>query len=101
MKLDTDNNFSLTGTVVSVTRKNEIVHLRLFYKKNFKEGAEWLKDESYFTVSFWGKLADAVEDCLVPEMYVEIGGELNTWPKDGPESQIRLKGKGFNQIIRG
>lgn len=98
MKLDTRNCFSLEGVIVSILRKNEIVHARLYYKKKPKDkNPEYVNQEMYVTVSFWGGVADAVEDQLVVEDYVNIWGEIQVWPPEGQESQIRLKGLGFKR----
>lgn len=98
--MNQDNYFTITGFVGAIRRKESAVFLRVCVKNGWysEKQKEYIHDERWFSISFFGRHADAAEEKLRLNDYVLITGELNPWPREGPLTRVRLNGFTFKPI---
>lgn len=84
-----------------VERKEAGVFIRLCHKESFfsKKENEWIKDENWVSIAFFGKTADAVERQVQVGDNLIVEAAIAVFPKEGVESRIRLNGKSFSVLL--
>jgi len=95
------NEFKVHGSVGKVTRKGEIVFLRLCHHTKFlnKRSGERERQEHWFSISFFGNVAKALERDIEIGDRVIVEGDMVVFPKEGPTSRVVLNAKDFYILL--
>lgn len=97
----TDNLVIITGRIgkVEMTEAGNC-HIRLCHKDGWwdEKKNQYVYEESWFSVTFFGKRAHAAFESIKMADLVQVEGSLIQWPKEGPESRTRINGKSFKII---
>ena len=95
------NHFVLSGIIGRIEERNGAVFSRVCHKDRYydEKKKEVIEDQNWFTVALFGRKGEAfIRDACVGDVAI-FTGSLNTHPKEGPESRLRLNAGSFYILL--